>query len=304
MSPSSFKRRSLLPVALAALGLAACGGSNTDTPTDAGGAELVIGDENAADASSMYQMPTPNELFTLVREMAGEGHKRMLNPASNVDRYVSMRSRAINFGIYSTDLVYASYFKLNVEVARYYLTTKKLGEGLGLASAFNDADFVRLESNLTRGDSLEVISNEAYMKAYEKLQNEKMGPTLALVLSGGWIESMHLVIRQIEAFGESEPLMARIAEQKVTLEHLLELMKPLEADAEVAPIYRELVKIRDIYDRVKVKRIPHREGSASGRMVLGEEVQIELTAEKYAELVKAVDGLRAEVTRPEDKTNA
>ena len=101
MSPSPFKRRSLLPLALAALGLAACGGSNTDTPTDAGGTELVIGDENAADASSMYQMPTPNELFTLVREMAGEGHKRMLNPASNVDRYVSMRSRAINFGIYS-----------------------------------------------------------------------------------------------------------------------------------------------------------------------------------------------------------
>jgi hypothetical protein len=39
-------------------------------------------------------------------------------------------------------------------------------------------------------------------------------------------------------------------------------------------------------------------------MVLGDELQIELTAEKYAELVKAVDGLRAEVTRPEDKTNA
>ena len=55
----------------------------------------------------------------------------MLNPASNVDRYVSLKSRAFNFGVYSTDLVYASYFKLNVEVARYYLTSKKLAEGLG-----------------------------------------------------------------------------------------------------------------------------------------------------------------------------
>ena len=305
MNPLQFKRSTPIPAVLLALSLTACGGSTPEQEANAGEADLVIGnDGNTDEGSSMYQMPTPNELFTLVREMAGEGHKRMLNPAANVERYVSLRSRALNFGVYSTDLVYASYFKLNVEVARYYLTTKKLGEGLGLASAFNDADFVRLESNLTRGDSLEVISNEAYMKAYEKLQNEKMGPTLALVLSGGWIESMHLVMRQIEAFGESEPLMARVAEQKVTLEHLLELMKPLETDAEVAPIYRELVKIRDIYDRVNVKRIPHREGSASGRMVLGDEVKIELTAEKYAELVKAVDGLRAEVTRPEDKTNA
>jgi hypothetical protein len=94
----------------------------------------------------------------------------------------------------------------------------------------------------------------------EKLQNEKMGPTLSLVLAGGWIESMHLVIRQIEAFGESAPLMVRVAEQKVTLEHLLQLMEPYSATPELASIHAELVAIRDIYDRVNVKRTPHRSG--------------------------------------------
>ena len=39
------------------------------------------------------------------------------------------------------------------------------------------------------GDSLEVISNEAYFRAYQKLQDEEMGPTLALVLAGGWVEA-------------------------------------------------------------------------------------------------------------------
>jgi len=289
-----------------ALLFTACGGAGSETPeTSSEQTDLVIGgDENATGASAMYQMPTPNELFVLVRDLAGEGHKRMMNPAANVDRYVTLTSRALNFGVYSTDLVYASYFKLNVEVARYYLTTKKLAEGLDLSSAFNDADFIRLESNLTKGDSLEVISNEAYMKAYEKLQNEKMGPTLSLVLAGGWIESMHLVIRQIEAFGESAPLMVRVAEQKVTLEHLLQLMEPYSTTPELASIHAELVAIRDIYDRVNVKRTPHRSGSVSGRMVLGDEMTIDLTPEKYAELVKAVDALRAKVTRPEDSTNA
>lgn len=289
-----------------ALLLTACGGAGNEPSTEnTDQVDLVIGgDESQPEASTMYQMPTPNELFVLVREMAGEGHKRMMNPANNVDRYVSLTGRALNFGVYSTDLVYASYFKLNVEVARYYLTTKKLADGLGLSAAFTDADFVRLESNLTRGDSLEVISNEAYMRAYEKMQNEQMGPTLCLVLAGGWVESMHLVIRQIEAFGESAPLMARVAEQKVTLEHLLELMGPYSQAPEVSAIHAELSAIRDIYDRVNVKRTPHRGGSTSGRMVLGDEVVIDLTPEKYAELVNAVDALRAKVTRPEDSTNA
>lgn len=282
--------------------LAACGGG-TEAEQTAQGTDLVIGGDAVA-VASLYQMPTPNELFGLVRQMAGEGHKRMLNPASNVDRYVTRRGRAVNFGVYATDLVYASSFKLNVEVARYYLTTKKLADALNINSAFTDADFVRLESNLAKGDSLEVISNDAYQRAYEKMQEENMGPVLAMVLAGGWLESMHLVIRQIEAFGKSEPLMARVAEQKVTLEHLIGMMEAHKDDPEVAAIHTELLVLRDIYDQLNVTRAPHQGGSASGRMVLGEDVTVELTEAKYDELVQAVDRLRAAWTKPEDATDA
>jgi hypothetical protein len=289
-----------LSALLAAVLLGACGGG---TGSDEQPEAVNTGTTPEA-ADRLYQMPTPNELFSLVRDMAGDGHRRMLNPANNVDRYASKRARGLNFGIYATDLVYASYFKLNVEVARYYLASKKLAEGLGIGGAFTEGDFVRLETNLTRGDSLEVISNAAYQRAYEKLQDEQMGPTLALVLAGGWVESMHLVVRQIEAFGSNPVLMARVAEQKVTLEHLLVLMEPYADDADVAPVHRELSGVREIYDAVDVQRVPHEGRSASGRMVLGEDVKMDLTDEKYRKLVEAVDRLRAAWVRPEDAPNA
>lgn len=284
------------------LGLAACGGG-PDKGAQAPADELVIGGEPAV-VSSLYQMPTPNELFGLVKQLAGEGHKRMLNPASNVDRYVTIKSRAINFGVYATDLVYASSFKLNVEVARYYLTSKKLAEALGINSAFSDADFVRLESNLAKGDSLEVISNDAYQRAYEKMQSEQMGPVLSMVLAGGWLESMHLVVRQIEAFGKNEQLMARVAEQKVTLEHLLSMMEAYRSDANVEAIYTQLATIRDIYDGLNVTRMAHAGASSTGRMVLGDDVTMQMTDAKYTELVQAVDRLRSEWTKPEDAPQA
>lgn len=297
-------RSDVLSVTLLAFLAVSCGGGSAPSSTD-DGPGLVIGNDGAeATVANLYQMPTPNELFSMVREMAGEGHKRVMNPASHVDRYVTQKSRAFNFGVYSTDLVYASYFKLNVEVARYYLTTKKLADGLGIASAFSDADFVRLEANLTRGDSLEIISNEAYTKAYAKLQDEKMGPTLSLVLAGGWVESMHLLLRQIEGFGKNEALMTRLAEQKVTLEHLIVMMSEHEADADVAAMVKELVAIRDIYDQVDIQRVAHQGTSSSGRMVLGDDVKMDLTDAKYTTLLEAVDQLRAKMTAPEDKTNA
>jgi len=284
------------------LGLAACGGG-PDKGAQAPADELVIGGDPAV-VSSLYQMPTPNELFGLVKQLAGEGHKRMLNPASNVDRYVTIKSRALNFGVYATDLVYASSFKLNVEVARYYLTSKKLAEALGINSAFSDADFVRLESNLAKGDSLEVISNDAYQRAYEKMQSEQMGPVLSMVLAGGWLESMHLVVRQIEAFGKNEQLMARVAEQKVTLEHLLSMMEAYRSDANVEAIYTQLATIRDIYDGLNVTRMAHAGASSTGRMVLGDDVTMQMTDAKYTELVQAVDRLRSEWTKPEDAPQA
>jgi uncharacterized coiled-coil protein SlyX len=281
----------------------ACGGGNDparETP------ELVIGGEGTdAHAASLYQMPTPNELFSLVRDMAGASQEKMLNPAANASRYVSLKGRAVNFGVYATDLVFASYFRMNAEVARYYLTTKRMAEGLGIASAFTEDDFIRLERNLARGnsDSLEVISSEAYMQAYAKLQDEKMGPVLAMVLAGGWVESMHLVIRQIEMHGRNEALLARVAEQKVTLEHLVDMMAEHADDADVQGLRKRLIAVRDVYDHITVKRSAPKGPTASGRMVLGDDVTMEMTDEKYMELVKVVEALRADLTRPEDEQN-
>ncbi|HRF80046.1 MAG TPA: hypothetical protein PL070_08165 [Flavobacteriales bacterium] len=297
----------VITLSLLAATVVACGGGQ-EKGTEQKGPTLVIGGEEES-VASLYQMPTPNELFSLVREMAGDGQKRLLNPVSNVDRYASLKSRALNFGIYSTDLVFASYFKLNVEVVRYYLTTKKLGVGAEdvkalKVSAFSDADFVRLEANLTRGDSLEIISNEAYAKAYARLQDEQMGPTLSMVLAGGWVESMHLLLSQIEAHGKGEALMVRVGEQKVTLEHLIDMMAPHEGDADVAAVRKDLIAVRDIYDQVDVKRVAHQGSSTSGRMVLGDDVRVELTDAKYQTLRTAITDLRARMTAPEDKTNA
>jgi hypothetical protein len=288
--------RLLIPLSLALL--TACGDGDGQKQR---GNTLVIGEGEQTPTTSLHSMPTPNELFSLVRDMVSDGQVRLLNPHTHSTRYVSQRARAINFGVYCTDLVFASFMNMKADVARYYLVTKSMAESLGLKNAFTDADFARLEANLARGDSLEVISNEGYLRAYQRMQEEDMGPVLSLVLAGGWIESMHLVLRQIEAYGANEALMRRVAEQKVSLEHLLALMEQYSADPEVAPVYMELMAIRDLYDTANVVRSAPTAPSASGRMVLGDEVRILITPELHAELARAVDATRAAWTRPESE---
>lgn len=288
-----------ITAAFGAIMLAACGGG---APEKQAGADerLTIGaDESAALSTSLYQMPTPNELFSLVRNLMGEGDKKLMSNTADVDRYATLNKRALNFGVYATDLVYASQFN-RVEVARYYLTVKKLGEQLGLSSVFDGAIQKRLDKNVSFGDSLETISNEAYYKAYEKLQDENMGPALALVLAGGWVESMHLVIKKAEVTGSAAELMQRVADQKFTLEHLIQLMEDYKDDPGVAATQQQLISVRAIYDGMDVKREAPAGKSASGRMVLGDDVRIAITPEAYKQLEQAVESIRAAIVQPED----
>ncbi|MEX1132484.1 MAG: hypothetical protein WEC15_04595, partial [Flavobacteriales bacterium] len=193
-----------------------------------------------------------------------------------------------------------STFELTVEVARYYLATKKLAESLGLTSVFTDAEFIRLEANLTKGDSLQIISNEVYVRAYEKLEEADMGPVLTLVLIGGWVESMHLMMMHGEQDTSAETRM-RVAEQRSTLEHLIALSEEKIADADVAELRLRLTRILDLYDTMNVHRKPHASKSTSGRMVLGEDIVVEITEDKYQTIKEAISSLRAELTRTEDQ---
>ncbi len=282
--------------------LLACGDEPAPQTAQEKPPALVIGGEDAsAQASSLYQMPTPNELFAIVRTMNGKGQKKALSSAPNADRFATLPGRALNFGVYATDMVYASNFKLTSEVVRYYLACKKLGDQLGLANAFNTDIQGRLEKNLTHGDSLDVLANEAYYGAYQKLQAEQMGTALSLVLAGGWVESMHLVMAQMNGYDESSPLLSRIAEQKVSLEQLIDMMEAAKDDVNIAPTRQRLMAIRDIYDQLNVVRTPHTGKSPSGRMVLGDDVSVSITAAKYDELRAAVTAMRDTITKAEDK---
>jgi hypothetical protein len=95
-----------------------------------------------------------------------------------------------------------------------------------------------------------------------------------------------------------------VGEQKVTLEHLVEMMRPHESDADVSSVMKDLLLVRDIYDQVDVKRVVHQGPSTSGRMVLGDDIKVELTDAKYQALRTAVEELRGRMIQPEAQTNS
>ena len=53
-----------------------------------------------------YQVPTPNELFAVLKNAEVAYNRENLNDISNVNKYETKASKALNFGVYTADLAY------------------------------------------------------------------------------------------------------------------------------------------------------------------------------------------------------
>lgn len=198
-----------------------------------------------------YQIPTPNELFTVIKEIGGKARTDLMNPVANADKYVGNYEQALNFGAYSADLAYASAYEMGATSLDYFKVIEKMGDGLGVSGAFDKTIFDRVQKNLNNGDSLLSISNDTYFEAYAYLEENEKGPTLGLIVTGGWIESMYIVTNLVDKYSENNPIVDRIAGQKYSLENLLGFLYGYMDDENVGMAVAELEKVQAVYDMME-----------------------------------------------------
>jgi hypothetical protein len=158
-----------------------------------------------------------------------------LNPPSNEKNYTDAKAKALNFGIYSCDLSYCSIFEIGSESLKYFKTVKTMGDQIGVSTAIKPEVLKRLETNISSPDSLAVITDDVYFSSFEALEDSKQGPTLALVVAGGWLESIYIAIN-LAKYKADSPVVERLADQKYTLENLIEFLKKHEADPNVMAV--------------------------------------------------------------------
>ena len=60
------------------------------------------------DGTIEYAVPTPNELFEIIKLQGGQQKVGVVNSLDKKDNYVELKDKAMNFGVYSADLAYMS----------------------------------------------------------------------------------------------------------------------------------------------------------------------------------------------------
>ena len=304
MKKNMFKWNVIALVGLV-IGFSSCGEEvipeNEEIAIEVNVEDTVLLDMPELDPDMAYSVPTPNELFAVIKETGVLYDGTILNSPENIEKYSSKKIQALNFGVYFTDLAFASSFSENASILSYFGTIKVLSDDLGISNALDAAIYEKVEANLENddADSLLFLSNDTYFQAYSYLEENERGSTLALIVLGGWIESLY-IMTNLGEYEEGSNLVARIGEQKLTVGNLMGFMMKYQDDSNVAEVMEELADIEELFWSFEEEEGDDVTTAQEGDVyVLSGGSTIMVSAEQYEELKELVAELRKEIIEGE-----
>jgi hypothetical protein len=282
--------------AITALSLCSCGGGEKAEESES--ADTTKTEEPKGPVSeTFFQVPSPGEMLTFIKMVGGKNNKNVsfLNPPSNEKNYTDAKLKALNFGIYSCDLSYCSIFEIGSESLKYFKTVKIMGDQIGVSTAIKPEVLKRLETNIGSPDSLAVITDDVYFSSFEALEDSQQGPTLALVVAGGWLESIYIATN-LAHFEPNSPIIERLADQKYTLENLIEFLKKHEADENVAAVKGDFEGLLGEFNKIGEQDAKPVKSDDKKAATLGGGKQLVITQEVYNSITGKIKSIRNSYT--------
>ncbi len=242
-----------------------------------------------------YSLPSPVETALILKSSGAVFDEDLLNPVENVSRYITNRSMALNLGIYTTNLSYASLFDQAQICIDYLDASKRLADNLGIIDAVDNFTLERLEENISNQEVIMDIVSETFMNSSSFLQENNREPVAAMLLAGGWIEGLYLALNQVDEDDlEHNKLINIIIDKKLSLEIVMLLLRQNSHNEDVAGLIEEMGRIVAIYEKMEIKRSPvevDRSGE-DGVTVLRSSTDARIDRQVFTELKLTVTDIR------------
>ncbi|OJJ15799.1 hypothetical protein BKI52_36375 [marine bacterium AO1-C] len=208
-------------------------------------------------------MPSPVELSALIKDVGAAYNKAILNSSDKAEGYSSKFARALNLGVYSTDLGYAAIYKKNTDAFMYLNSVRKIAESLGIGKYINYSNITKLalENDLNALLDETTRTFEKINGHFQQNDNDKLS---VVMLVGGWIESLYLTC-EVAKKKKSKTLDTRIAEQQLVLKQLMPILKKYK-DPDMVELTTDLNQLGKLYSKLK---IDYKEGKTSTKEVGG-----------------------------------
>lgn len=200
-----------------------------------------------------YSLPSPLETAMILKRAGAKYNEEILNSVDNTSRYNTNKSMALNLGIYSTDLSYASLFDQTQASIKFMTASKKMAEGLGILNAIDNTVIQRLEANVNNRDVILDIISETLLNTNSNLEENDRVAIGSIILVGGWVEGLYIATTLAENSKSTDnELVSRIIDQKLILNTVLNLLNQNKDNPDIKSVLDDINAINLIYEQVKI----------------------------------------------------
>lgn len=200
-----------------------------------------------------YSLPSPLETAMILKRSGATYNEELLNPIENASKYNTTKSMALNLGIYSTDLSYASLFDQTQATIKYMTVSKKMAEGLGILNAIDNSVIEKLEENINNRDVILETISETFLNTNSILEEDDRVAVGSIILVGGWIEGLYIATSLVEDINKVDNEMVdRIIDQKLSLQTVLKLLEQSNSNADIRELYSDMLELEKVYNDVKI----------------------------------------------------
>jgi hypothetical protein len=200
-------------------------------------------------------IPNPVEMAFALQKNNVVYSQQLLNPSGNIDNYNTNFQRALNLGVYGTDLIYMNIYDRTVATLRYLTNIRELAADLRLEQFFDFNTLNRLSESSKNVDSVLFITNSGFDKMTRYLINQDRSSIAVLISAGTWIESLYIATHAPTTPENIELINKRIGEQKKVLDNLILLMDAYEQNQGFDELLLDLKNLKNDFDQVTISYI-------------------------------------------------
>ena len=282
------------------------GGCGTESET----AEVAAGEdgENQKDSinnpdesifmigGQIFSIPSPVQTAFLIKDVGVAFNNDYVNPADNAMNYSSNFSKALNLGVYGADLGYLTIYEQTDGALRYLKSVRGLSKELGLEGAFDEKLADRFSSNIGNQDSMLVFVSDAYRNSDNYLKENDKNDVAALVLAGGWIESIYIAADA--AISSNNPLLIeRLGDQKKPLASLIAMLGQYNTDTDYEDLINDLEDLHGIFEQIKYtyEYIPSSTDASKKETTIKSKHTVEIADGDLDAIIEKIKSIRTEI---------
>ena len=241
--------------------LASCNNTETDSTEESDDKPFVTDSEEFEKNKTtlltidgkIFSIPSPIQTAFLIKNVEEKYKKSILNNPQNQSKYNTKFRKAMNLGVYGADLGYVTLYDQTQDAIKYLQVIRKLANELDISSAFDVTLVDKFERNLGNQDSILSMVSEAYRASDDYLKNNDRNDIGALVLTGGFIESLYFSTK-LAVESKNKKLIDRVGEQKNGLENLIKLLSPyyVAENVEIVKLVDQLIALEKLYEGIEI----------------------------------------------------